>query len=79
MYKGLIELSCAPSFAATVVTAMGAEGARRPCADYWALNSPNVRHAYLLPKVDTEMLNCHYGADALTNIGLRGGYMQVLM
>ena len=58
---------------------MGAEGARRPCADYWALNSPNVRHAESMPKVDTEMLNFLHGKDALFSIGMRGGHMQDLM
>ena len=46
MYKGLIELSCVSSFAATVASTKSANGAWRPCADYWALNSPAVRHAY---------------------------------
>ena len=80
MYQGLVEPSCASSFTATVVTAMGTDGAQRLCADYWALNSPTIRHAYLLPpEVDVEMLNFLHGADPLFSIGLRGGYMQDLM
>ena len=71
MYQGLNALFCVSSFAAMVASTKSTDGARRPCADYWALNSPNVRHAYSMPKVDTEVLNCHYGADALSNIGLR--------
>ncbi|KAK2075525.1 hypothetical protein QBZ16_002544, partial [Prototheca wickerhamii] len=63
-----------------VASTKGTDGARRPCADYWALNSPTVRHAYLLPpKVDVEMLNRLHGAYALFSIGLCGGYVQVRM
>ena len=43
------------------------------------MNSPTVRPANLLPKADVEMLNRLHGADALSNIDLRGGYTQVLM
>ena len=72
-----IKLSCVSSFAAMVASTKSTDGARRPCADYWALNSPAVRHAYLLPlKVDVETLNRLHGADALFSIGLRGGCKQ---
>ena len=46
LYDGLIELSCVSSFAAMVASTKSTSGARRPCADYWALHSPAVRHAY---------------------------------
>ena len=52
MHKGLIELSCVSSIAAMVASTKSTDGARRPCADYWALNSPAVRHAYSMPKLE---------------------------
>ena len=52
MCEGLIELSCVSCFAAMVASTKSTDGAWRPCADYWALNSPAVRHAYWMPKVE---------------------------
>ena len=46
LYRGLINLSCVSSFAATMASMKGADGARRHCADYRVVNSPAVRHAY---------------------------------
>ena len=55
------------------------EGAWRQGAYCWPLNSPTARPANLLPKADVDLLNRLDGADALSNIGLRGGYAQVLV